>query len=68
METKRQLRTDGIDEKDKLIGAARADANQTVETAQAAIRGQVADERKLLDEQVDDLAAIVVQKVIGRQV
>jgi F-type H+-transporting ATPase subunit b len=68
MDTKRQLRTDGIEEKDTLISAARAEANQTVETAQAAIKGQVASERELLDEQVNDLAALVVQKVIGRQV
>lgn len=68
MEAKRKLRSDGIDKKDTLIGAARSEATGTVEAAQAAIAVQVAGERKLLDEQVSDLAAALVEKVIGRRV
>jgi F-type H+-transporting ATPase subunit b len=68
MEAKRKLRSDGIDEKDTLIGAARSEATRTVEAAQSAIAVQVAGERKLLDEQVSDLAAALVEKVIGRRV
>jgi F-type H+-transporting ATPase subunit b len=68
MDAKRQLRSDGIDEKDNLIGAARSAATEKVESAQATIAAQVAGERKLLDEQVNHLAASLVEKVIGRRV
>ena len=68
VEAKRVLRAEGVDEKDRSLSAARKEATKTVEAAQTAIAAQVASERDEMDAQVDVLATMVVEKVIGRTV
>lgn len=66
LDAKLTLRTEGIETKDAIVSAARKEANSQIESAQAQIEEQVASERAALDERVDELAGLVVQKVIGR--
>jgi len=68
LEAKRSLRMEGLDHKDQAVSAARGDAKKTVETAQAAISQQVAGERELIGAQVDVLASMVAEKVLGRRI
>lgn len=62
------LRTEGQANKDEAVGRARADATKTLEAGRAKVESDVSVAREQLLGQVDDIARLVAEKVLGRSV
>ncbi len=62
------LRIEGGSEKVALVTEARGEAGRSVESTRAQVETEVGEARARLLSQVDDLARLVVEKVLGRGV
>ncbi|MCB9522730.1 MAG: ATP synthase F0 subunit B [Myxococcales bacterium] len=61
------LRVDGLGQKDRTVGEAREAATTEVAQARAKIEAEIEQARGQLMGQVDDIARLVVTKVMGRE-
>ena len=62
------LRTAGQSHKDEVVTQARADASKTLEAGRTKVEADVGRAREALLTQVDDIARMVAEKVLGRSV
>ena len=68
LETRGALRTEGQTHKDTAVGQARADAQSTLESARERAASETSSARETLLGEVDDIARMVAEKVLGRSV
>ena len=67
-EIRQALRLEGISHKDKSIGTARKAAQDHIEETLSGVESDLNTARGQVEAQVDDIAGLVVTKVIGRGV
>ena len=60
------LRLEGVAHKDKSIGVARQSAQAHIEKTLAGVESELAEARGQIESQVDEIASLVVTKIIGR--
>ena len=66
LELKANLRAEGIQSKDALIEKATQEANEELSAARAKLASEIEDVRTASQGLVDELAAAIVSKVLGR--
>ncbi len=62
------LRTEGQAHKDEVVGRARAEASKSLEAGRVKVEADLSGAREELLGQVDDIARLVAEKVLGRSV
>ena len=67
-EVRQRLRLEGVVHKDKAIGDARQTAQAHIEETLAGVESDLETARQQVESQVDEIAGLVVTKIIGRGV